>query len=243
MVTPLPPTRRRRPPLTTAAIVVAARRLIAAKGMEACSMRSLVAALGVQAPALYRRIGSKEALLALVLDHVMGDLTPPPDDGPWPEQLAELMRRLRALFARKPHLAALFAVSTPAGPNALRFIAAASAPLRRAGFTDAQASFAITALTTHVIGFTFLAANRSSGPVQRQVRATLRHQRARAGADTGTAYAVLEETQRGDADRLFEFGLRHLIAGLAADLHRTPSTRSRDGAKGMRPLRASAPAR
>ena len=131
-------------------------------------MRTLVSALGVQAPALYRRIGSKEALLALVLDHVMGDLTPPAD-GPWQEQLAELMRRLRALFARKPRLAALFAVSTPHGPNALRFVTAASAPLRRAGFSDAEASFAITALTTHVIGFTFLAASRASGPVHRQI--------------------------------------------------------------------------
>jgi AcrR family transcriptional regulator len=230
-------TPRRRAPLTTAAVVAAARRLIEAKGMEACSMRTLVAALGVQAPAVYRRIGSKEALLALVLDDVMGDLTPP-DDGPWEAQLAELMRRLRALFARKPRLAALFAVSTPHGPNALRFIAAAATPLRRAGFTDAQASFAITALTTYVIGFTFLAASRSSGPVHRQIQATLRRRRAAAGADA--ALAVLEETQRGDADRLFEFGLRHLIAGLAADLH--PSTRSREDAKG-RALRASASSR
>lgn len=234
MVTPLTSARRRRPPLTTDAVVVAARRLIEAKGVEACSMRTLVATLGVQAPALYRRIGSKEALLALVLDHVMGDLAPPPD-GPWQDQLAELMRRLRGLFARKPRLAALFAVSTPSGPNALRFIAAASAPLRRAGFSDAQASFAITALTTHVIGFTFLAASRSSGPVQRQIQATLRRQRARAGGDA--AYAVLEQTQRGDADRLFEFGLSHLIAGLAADL----TTHSSHGGAEQRraPRRAS----
>lgn len=235
MVTPLTSTRRRAP-LTTDAIVLAARRLIEAKGMEACSMRTLVASLGVQAPALYRRIGSKEALLALVLDHVMGDLTPP-DDGPWQDQLAALMRRLRALFARKPRLAALFAVSTPHGPNALRFVAAASAPLRRAGFSDAQASFAITALTTHVIGFTFLAASRASGPVHRQIQATLRRRRASAGADA--ALAVLEETHRGDADRLFEFGLRHLIAGLAADLSDSSPQRRRDAEKSGR-LRASA---
>lgn len=242
MVTTLTP-RRRRAPLTTDAIVLAARRLIEAKGMEACSMRSLVAALGVQAPALYRRIGSKEALLALVLDHVMGDLTPPPD-GPWQEQLAELMRRLRALFARKPRLATLFAYSTPHGPNALQFIAAASAPLRRAGFSEAQAGFAITSLTTYVIGFTFLAASRASGPVHRQIQATLRRERPADGASA--AYAMLEQTQRGDADRLFEFGLRHLIAGLATDLpldEKHPSTRRREDAKATRTLRASASSR
>lgn len=216
MVTALTPSpRRRRTPLTVDAIVVAARRLIEARGVEACSMRGLVAALGVQAPALYRRIGSKEALLARVLDHVMGDLAPPAG-GPWEQELAELMRRLRALFARKPRLATLFATSTPHGPNALRFIAAAAAPLRRAGFSDAQAGFAITALTTYVIGFTFLSASRAHGPVHRQIQATLR--RARPSDGAAAAHAVLEQTHRGDADRVFEFGLRHLIAGLATDL-------------------------
>jgi len=71
--------------------------------------------------------------------------------------------------------------------------------------------------------------------VHRQIQATLRRRRVAAGRDA--ALAVLEETQRGDADRLFEFGLRHLIAGLAVDLN--PSTRSREDAKG-RTLRASA---
>lgn len=234
MVTPLTPRRRR--PLTGDDVVVAARRLIEAKGMEACSMRTLVAALGIQAPALYRRIGSKEALLAQVLDHVMGDLTLP-DDGPWQEQLAELMRRLRALFARKPRLATLFAYSTPHGPNALRFIEAAAAPLRRAGFTEAQTGFAITSLTTYVIGFSFLAGNRSSGPVHRQIQATLR--RERPAGDAASAHAVLEQTHRGDADRVFEFGLRHLIAGLATDLPITAPQR-RGGAEKPGRLRASA---
>ena len=235
MVTTLT-SRRRRAPLHVDDIVVAARRLIEAQGLEACSMRTLVAALGIQAPALYRRIGSKEALLARVLDHVMGDLTPP-GDGPWQEQLAELMRRLRALFARKPRLATLFAYSTPHGPNALRFIAAAAEPLRRAGFSEAQAGFAITSLTTYAIGFSFLAGNRSSGPVHRQIQATLRRERPTDG--TAAAYAVLEQTHRGEADRVFEFGLRHLIAGLATDLDIASPQRRRDAEKPGR-LRASA---
>jgi AcrR family transcriptional regulator len=241
MVTPLT-ARRRRAATSVDDIVVAARRVIETRGLEACSMRTLVAALGIQAPALYRRIGSKEALLARVLDHVMGDLTPPPD-GPWQEQLAELLRRLRALFARKPRLAALFACSTPHGPNALRFIEAAAAPLRRAGFTEAQTGFAITALTTYVIGFSFLAGNRSSGPVHRQIQATLRRERPAGGA---AAYAVLEQTHRGDADRVFEFGLRHLIAGLATDLADENTeivTARRDDAKRVRGLRVSSASR
>jgi AcrR family transcriptional regulator len=211
----------RRAPLTSAAIVSAARRLIETRGVDACSMRTLVGELGVQAPALYRRIGSKDELLALVLDDVMGDMSFPAD-GAWQEQLAEIMRRLRGVFARRPALAALHAYSTPHGPNALRFIEAAAAPLRRAGFSDDSASFAITALTTYTIGFTFLSGSRSRGTAHRQARETLRRgreaaRRRRNGEALG-AYAVLEGTHYADADRLFEFGLRHMIAGLEADL-------------------------
>jgi AcrR family transcriptional regulator len=222
MVTPLPIARPRRP-LTTAAAVAAARKLIETRGVAACSMRTLVAALGVQAPALYRRIGSKDALLALVLDDVMGDMVIPAAAGPWEAELAALMRRLRALFARRPALAGLFAHATPHGPNAVRFIEAARAPLRRAGFSDAGATFAITALTTFTIGLTFLSASRSRGPAHRQMQATLRRARdaaanGRFGPDTLAAYTLLEGTHAASAEALFEFGLRHMIAGLAADL-------------------------
>jgi len=218
-------TRRARGPLTSAAIVSAARRLIERRGVDACSMRTLVGALGVQAPAFYRRIGSKDELLALVLDDVMGDMALP-DDGAWQAQLAELMRRLRALFARRPALAALHAYSTPHGPNALRFIEAAAAPLLRAGFSEASATFAITALTTYTIGFTFLSASRSRGTAHRQARESLRRSREAAAQRRGAsaplaAYALLEGTHYADAEPLFEFGLRHMIAGLEADLPRT----------------------
>jgi len=225
MVTPL--ASRARKPLTTAAVVTAARKIIEARGMAACSMRALVDALGVQAPALYRRIRNKDELLALVLDDVISgmrwDDTTFPADGAWQEQLAEIMRRLRALFARRPALAALFAHATPHGPNALRFIEAATAPLRRAGFSDASATFAITALTTYTIGLTFLSASRSRGPSHRQMQATLRRARDAAGngqfgPDTLAAYTVLEGTHAASAEALFEFGLRHMLAGLVADL-------------------------
>lgn len=232
-VGPLASPRRGRVPLTRAAVVRAARRLIEARGVEACSMRTLVGALGVQAPAVYRRIGSKDELLAMVLDDVMGDMTFP-DGGDWQAQLAELMRRLRALFARRPALAALHAYSTPHGPHALRFIEAAAAPLRAAGFSAAATTFAITALTTYTIGFTFLSGSRARGTTHRQARETLRRgreaaRRQRDGEALG-AYAVLEGTHEADAERLFEFGLRQLIAGLEAE-------------RGAPPVRAAAAAR
>jgi AcrR family transcriptional regulator len=191
-------------------------------------MRVLVAELGIQAPSLYRRVRNKDELLALVLDDVMGDLALPPD-GPWQEQLAEILRRLRALFARVPHLAALFAHSTPHGPNALRFIEAATEPLRRAGFSDASATFAITALTTYTIGFAFLSSSRSASVAHRHTQEAVRREReaaahALSNAHTVETYTVLEGTLHADADALFEFGLRHLIAGLVTDLPRRPST-------------------
>ena len=92
----------------------------------------------------------------------------------------------------------------------------------------------------YTIGFTFLSASRSTGPVHRQIQATLRRARATAGASP--AHAVLEATQRGNQSELFEFGLKHLIAGLAMELPK-PSTRRREGAESRRTLRASASSR
>lgn len=57
-----------RPPLTRAAIVAAARDLVAAEGLDACSVRRVAARLGVTAPALYAHIDDKDDLLRAVAE-------------------------------------------------------------------------------------------------------------------------------------------------------------------------------
>jgi AcrR family transcriptional regulator len=55
-------------------IVAAATELLEASGLEALTMQAVAAAVGVRAPSLYKRVRSRDALLALVAEGVARDL-------------------------------------------------------------------------------------------------------------------------------------------------------------------------
>src|SRR5690606_23300877 len=56
---------------TRADVVAAALRVLAAHGLEACSMRRVAAALDVQPSALYHHVPNKQTLLALMADEIV----------------------------------------------------------------------------------------------------------------------------------------------------------------------------
>ena len=67
--------RRRREPISRDAIVAAAIRLLDREGLAALSMRRLADELGAGAASLYWHVGSKDGLLDLVLDEIIGEGT------------------------------------------------------------------------------------------------------------------------------------------------------------------------
>ncbi|MEA2703161.1 MAG: hypothetical protein QOD63_1106 [Actinomycetota bacterium] len=142
---------RRAEPLTTEEVVRAARALIESDGVDACSMRKLAAALGVQPPALYRRVKDKEELLSLVVaDAFSGVKTP--RHGTWQERVAETMRRLRRLVRRQPNILDLYLRSHLRDPDLTRLNERGSAPLLAAGFSPEAATFALAMLATYTLG-------------------------------------------------------------------------------------------
>ena len=85
--------RRRREPISRDAIVAAAVRLLDREGLAALSMRRLADELGAGAASLYWHVGSKDGLLDLVLDEIIGEQqVPDPDPPRWREQLKEVAR-------------------------------------------------------------------------------------------------------------------------------------------------------
>ena len=58
-------------------IVTAAVEIFEESGLDAVSMRSVAARLGVSPVPLYSRIGNKEALVEAIADRMLGDLAPP----------------------------------------------------------------------------------------------------------------------------------------------------------------------
>jgi AcrR family transcriptional regulator len=134
---PAPGTRR--PKLTREQIAAHALAIADAEGFEAVSMRRIAEELGVGTMTLYYYVRTKDDLLALMDDSLMGEVLIPADELPstWREAIGAIARSSRTVFVRHPWaMSALEGARV--GPNGLRHMeqsmaAVASAPLDETG--------------------------------------------------------------------------------------------------------------
>jgi AcrR family transcriptional regulator len=148
------PARRRRDPISREAIVGAAVGLLDAEGLEALSMRRIAEQLGTGAASLYWHVGSKDGLLDLVMDYVIGEQeVPDPEPGRWQEQLKQVARQQRTLVLRHPYIVEVSIGRIPMGPNALRYSERVLAILKAGGVPDTLAVQGYLLLIATVNGF------------------------------------------------------------------------------------------
>jgi AcrR family transcriptional regulator len=136
----------RRPAHTREKIAETAIAIADAEGFEAVSMRRIASELGAGTMTLYHYVRTKDELVALMDDALMGELLIPDDEIPhgWREGLAEIALRTRAVFDRHPW--ALESLrNADAGPNGMRHVEQTFAVAARTGL-DPDAQFEITAL-------------------------------------------------------------------------------------------------
>ena len=153
--TPERPSRRRRDPISRDAIVSAAIDLLDREGLAALSMRKLADELGAGAASLYWHVGSKDGLLDLVMDEIIGEgNVPDPDPGRWQEQLKQVARDQRAASLRHPWIVRVSIGRIPMGPNALRYSERILAILRAGGLPPRLAVQGYLLLIATVNGFT-----------------------------------------------------------------------------------------
>ncbi len=149
------PSRRRREPISRDAIVTAAIGLMDREGLAALSMRKLAEELGTGAASLYWHVGSKDGLLNLVMDQIIGEgKVPDPDPPRWREQLKQVARDQRAAILRHPWLVRVSIGRIPMGPNALRYSERILAILRAGGLPPHLAVQGYLLLIATVNGFT-----------------------------------------------------------------------------------------
>ena len=147
--------RRRREPISREAIVAAAIRLLDREGLAALSMRRLAEELGTGAASLYWHVGSKDGLLDLVFDELIGEeQVPDADPSRWQEQLKDVARAQRRVSLRHPYLVRISIGRIPMGPNALRFSERVIAILRAGGLPPRLAVQGSLLLISTVNGFT-----------------------------------------------------------------------------------------
>jgi AcrR family transcriptional regulator len=147
----------RRAPRSRDDIAEAAVAVADADGLEAVSMRRVASELGLGTMSLYHYIRSKDELLDLMGDRIMGgQLVDDADlEGGWREALTAIAQATRRNFERHPWMGGAMSPrpSTIPGPNALRHVDQSLAAVADLGL-DVPAQMEIIAVVDdYVIGF------------------------------------------------------------------------------------------
>mgnify|MGYP000844767128 FL=1 len=149
---------RRRPRvdgLSGERIIDAALVLVDADGLEALTVRRLAEELGTGSASLYRHVASRDELLVLLVDHVLGDVRHPPDDAGGRVPVELLASELRRVLLDHHNLVPALTVSPMFGPNAMRGTERGLTGFLRAGYDVAVAVPAYLALVDFVLGTVF----------------------------------------------------------------------------------------
>ena len=202
---------RRRPRaagLTLERILDEALAVVDADGLDALTVRYLAERLSTGSSSLYRHVASRDELLVLLVDRVLGDvpLTPATQD---PRAAVEqLSLDLRRVLLAHPNVVPALRTTPLGGPHARRASETGLTLLLAVGYPPDVAVNGFLALLDYVLGsvlFDSAAGARSSSPddVDSSVGA-------------GPLMAPLVEAWLGaDSDRVFAFGLTTFLDGLA----------------------------
>jgi len=212
--------RRGREPITREAIVETALRLLDKDGLDELSMRRLADELDTGPASLYWHVGSKDGLLELIFDRVIGEVEMPmPEPERWQKQLKEVARAGRAMILRHRDIVRISIGRIPMGPNALRVSEGIFAILRAGGVPDALAVTGHHLLFAIINGFTLdettdLAELES--PMDEQAANAARDYVAALPVDQfPNLVAVSKHFGRADNDHSFDLLIDLFVDGLA----------------------------
>jgi AcrR family transcriptional regulator len=196
-------------------ILAAALEVVDEHGADALTMRSLAQRLESGTATLYRHFENRSQLVAMVIDHLIGQVDLDARSGaelPWQWVCMSFARRMFDALSRHHNVASLLVDYTPMGPNALANRERCLTVLLDNGFAPAAAAHAYATLVRYVLGF----AIQQPGPAGAAADAVLAA--AFQGLDPSRYPATLAV-----ADELpiplpeeFEFGLQLIVAGLAS---------------------------
>ncbi len=217
--------RRGREPITRDAIVETALRLLDKDGLDELSMRRLADELDTGPASLYWHVGSKNGLLDLVFDRVIGEVeVPEPEPERWQEQLKEVARAGRAMILRHRDIVRISIGRIPMGPNALRLSEGLFAILRAGGVPDQLAVTGQHLFFAIINGFTLDETTELgveiSGPLDERAANAARDYVAALPVDQfPNLVAVAEHFGYADNDQSFELLIDLFVDGLAQRVH------------------------
>ncbi|HEY8526399.1 MAG TPA: TetR/AcrR family transcriptional regulator [Acidimicrobiales bacterium] len=202
---------RRRPRvdgLTIERITAAALRIIDEEGLDALTMRRLADELGAGAASLYRHVANRDELVVEIIDHVLGEVGPPPETATWREGAEHMARDLQRVLSRHPGVIRLVPGDPLVGPNALLRREQTLRYLLDHGFGEAEAVQVYAMVVSWILGYMVLTRGRHT---QRRAEAF----RAVSPDDYPTISDLADIGPPGE-DELFELGLVTLLDGIEA---------------------------
>jgi AcrR family transcriptional regulator len=136
------------------AILDAAIQLADERGLDAVSMRSVAARVGVTPMALYPYVGSKAALLDGMMGRMLRDLLPVTGQAAdWSKRLRDLAYAARGMSKQHPWVARLQLLRPAIEPDAVRVVDAIYQALLEAGVPEAEVPRMERMISTFIIGF------------------------------------------------------------------------------------------
>lgn len=188
------------------------------------TMRTVAHLLGTGAASLYAHVSSKEDLLELVIERVIGEIEfgGEPDPERWQEQVKDGLRAIRRMWSRHGDLARASFARIPMGENALRGSEQMIAVLRAGGLPDHIIAYACDLLPLYTMAVAYeesIYASESTSPEDmREFVASMRAYFAALPPDRFPNVVALAGplTAGAEGDERFEFGLEVLMRGLAA---------------------------
>jgi AcrR family transcriptional regulator len=235
----------RRPRFTREEIAEAAVRIADAEGIDALSMRRLAAELDAGTMTLYHYVRTKDELLALVTDAVMGEVVVPADELAaldWRAAISAIAARSRAALERHPWIFDI--VDDPAvGPNGVRHFDQSLQAMASLPGTLADKLDVISAIDEYVFGYCLHARNnRPDEAVAADGQALIEYVRTLtesgdypqlaaliAEHDVEELWSIVQEHAR-DRGR-FDRNLARLLDGVDADLRRRRRDRPRSASR------------
>ncbi|MEV4567748.1 TetR family transcriptional regulator [Nonomuraea sp. NPDC049419] len=139
--------------ISRATVLDAALALADEQGLAAVTMAAVAARLGVTPMALYRHVSNKDDLLDGLVEALLTEIPPPPDDLPWQDRLRHLATGVRRSAARHPSVFPLLLQRPAATEEARQVRDRVCAALREAGLDDERAARAERLISTAVLGF------------------------------------------------------------------------------------------
>jgi len=213
--------------LTVERIVVAALALVDDEGLDALTVRRLADRLGTGSASLYRHVASRDELLVLLVDHVLGDVVLADPDLSGRDKVAWLSGELRRVLMDHPDLVPALSTAPLLGPNALRGTDGALGYLLEAGYPPAVATTAYLALIDFVLGTVFFDTSDAGRAAAAGVEAGVQLLAALPDGDFATLRAHEGAFAAPSADDVFAFGLATFLDGLAVRHLPVAGTRER----------------